>query len=54
MTVYERLTNMKNNFILAASRTTSNDMFALWLTRAEDTDKKIEALTNEEASKEIK
>ena len=52
MTKYEKLKSMADNFRGAASRATSNFMVALWLTRAEDTEKKLDKLTNKEAMEE--
>ena len=54
MTKYEKLKSMADNFRMAASKTTDNFMFALWLTRAEDTEKKLEKLTNKEAMEIVK
>lgn len=53
MTKYEKLKTMADNFRSAASRATSNFMVALWLTRAEDTEKKLDKITNKEAMEEF-
>lgn len=50
MTKYEKLKTMADNFRGAASRATSNFMLALWTIRAEDTEKKLDKITNKEAS----
>lgn len=54
MTKYAKLKSMADNFRRAASMATSNFMIALWITRAEDTEKKLEKLTNKEAMEEYK
>jgi len=52
MTKYEKLKTMADNFRGAASRAKSKFMIALWITRAEDTEKKIDKITNKEAMEE--
>ena len=49
MTKYEKLLTMKDNFTRAASMAESTFAKALWLTRAEDVQVKIETITNKEA-----
>ena len=46
MTKYAKLKTMADNFRRAASMATSNSMIALWTVRAEDTEKKLDKLTN--------
>ena len=53
MTKYAKLKTMKDNFSKAASMARSNDMIALWVTRAEDVQKQMDEMTLEEASKEV-
>lgn len=53
MTKYENLKTMADNFRRAASKATDNFMIALWLTRAEDTEKKLDKITNKEAMEEF-
>jgi len=52
MTKYEKLKTMADNFRGASSRAKSKFMIALWITRAEDTEKKIDKITNKEAMEE--
>ena len=54
MTKYEKLKTMADNFRRAASKATSNFMIALWTVRAEDTEKKLEKITVEEAMEKTK
>lgn len=54
MTKYEKLKSMADNFRRAASKATSNFMIALWTVRAEDTEKKLNKITNKEAKEEYK
>lgn len=54
MTKYEKLKSMADNFRRAASKATSNSMIALWTVRAEDTEKKLDKITNNEAMEEYK
>lgn len=54
MTRYEKLKSIAANFRRAASKATNNFMIALWTVRAEDTEKKLEKMTNKEAMEEYK
>ncbi len=54
MTKYAKLKTMADNFRRAASMATSNSMIALWTVRAEDTEKKLDKITNKEAMEEYK
>ena len=54
MTKYAKLKTMADNFRRAASKATDNFMIALWTVRAEDTEKKLEKMTNKEAMEEYK
>ena len=52
MTKYEKLIRMRNNFTIAASRAKSNFMIALWITRAEDVQAKLDKITLGDAKKQ--
>ena len=51
-TKYEKLIRMRNNFNIAASRASNNFMIALWLTRAEDVQAKLDKITLGDAEKQ--
>lgn len=54
MTKYEKLKTMADNFRRAQAAAESNFMIALWIFRAEDTEKKLEKITMKEAMEEEK
>lgn len=53
MTKYAKLKAMKDNFIHAASKAKDHYMIALWIQRAEETQKKMDELSIEEAEMEV-
>ena len=54
MTKYEKLKKMADNFRRAQANAESNFCIALWMTRAEDTERKLEKMTIKEAMEEVK
>ena len=54
MTKYEKLITERDNFIMAAIRAESDFMKALWINRAKKVSEKINAVSLNEASAEVK
>ena len=54
MTKYEKMKKMADNLRTAAANTGDKFMRDLWTYQAEDTEKKLEKMTNKEAMEEYK